>query len=73
MAPSQTSLSVTTLTQDLWVVQSGTGSLPGRRHVDPETLETEQALDEVFENIVLIDRDSTSPDDDWMPGEFDIA
>ncbi len=41
--------------------------------VDPETLETEQALDEVFENIVLIDRDSTSPDDDWMPGEFDIA
>ncbi len=41
--------------------------------VDPETLETEQALDEVFENIVLIDQDSTSPDDDWMPGEFDIA
>ncbi len=41
--------------------------------MDPETLETEQALDEVFENIVLIDRDSTSPDDDWMPGEFDIA
>ena len=23
--------------------------------MDPETLETEQALDEVFENIVLID------------------
>jgi hypothetical protein len=41
--------------------------------VDPETLETQQALDEAFENIVLIDQDSMSLDDDWMPGEFDIA
>ena len=73
MAPSQTSLSVTTLTQNLWVVQSGTGRFQEGGSVDPETLETEQALDEVFENIVLIDQDSTSPDDDWMPGEFDIA
>ena len=41
--------------------------------VDPETLETQQAVDEAFENIVLIDQDSTSLDDDWMSGEFDIA
>jgi hypothetical protein len=41
--------------------------------VDPETLETGQTLGEAFENILLIDLDSTSLDDDWMPGEFDIA
>ena len=41
--------------------------------MDPETLETQQALDEAFANIVLIDQDSMSLDDDWMPGEFDIA
>ena len=48
-------------------------SLGKEAAVDPETLETEQALDEAFENIVLMDQDSTSLDDDWMPGEFDIA
>ena len=41
--------------------------------MDPETLDTEQVLDKAFENIVLIDQDSTSLDDDWMSGEFDIA
>jgi len=41
--------------------------------VDPETLETEQTLDEAFENIVELDQDSSSLDDDWMPGEFDIG
>ena len=41
--------------------------------MDPETLEKEQALDEAFENIVLTEQDSTSLDDDWMPGEFDMA
>jgi hypothetical protein len=41
--------------------------------VDPKTLETERVLDDAFENIVLIDQDSTSLDDDWMPGEFDIS
>ena len=41
--------------------------------MDPETHETEQTLDEAFENIVVLDVDSTSLDDDWMAGEFDIA
>lgn len=41
--------------------------------MDPETLETVQTLDEAFENIVELDQDSSSLDDDWMPGEFDIA
>ena len=41
--------------------------------MNPETLETEQPLDEAFENIVLTDEDSTPVDDDWMPGEFDMA
>jgi len=41
--------------------------------LDPETLETGQTLDEAFENIVQPDQDSISVDDDWMPGEFDIA
>ena len=41
--------------------------------MDPETLETEQTLDEAFENIVELDQDLASLDDDWMPGEFDIV
>ncbi|MGZ6545507.1 MAG: hypothetical protein ACXVEI_09375 [Actinomycetota bacterium] len=41
--------------------------------MDPETLETEQSLDEAFENIIELDQDSTPLDDDWMPGEFDIV
>lgn len=41
--------------------------------LDPETLETGQTLDEAFENIVQTDQDSIAVDDDWMPGEFDIA
>jgi hypothetical protein len=41
--------------------------------VDPETLEKQQALDEAFANIVVIDQLSPDPEDDWMPGEFDIA
>ena len=38
--------------------------------MDPKTLDREQELDEAFENIVLLE--STEPDDDVMPGEFDI-
>ena len=38
--------------------------------MDPKTLVPEQALDEAFENIVLLE--STEPDDDVVPGEFDI-
>ena len=41
--------------------------------MDPETLEIQQTLDEAFENIVVIDELSPDPDDDWMPGEFDIT
>ena len=38
--------------------------------MDPKTLDREQVLDEAFENIVL--PESTEPDDDVVPGEFDI-
>lgn len=38
--------------------------------MDPKTLDREQALDEAFENIVV--PESTEPDDDVVPGEFDI-
>lgn len=40
--------------------------------VDPVTIETQQDLDESFENIVVLETLSP-PDDDWMPGEFDIS
>jgi hypothetical protein len=38
--------------------------------VDPETL-NEQTADEAFDEIVVLE--PIEPDDDWMPGEFDIA
>ncbi len=38
--------------------------------VDPVTLK-EQTDDEAFDNIVVLE--PIEPDDDWMPGEFDIA
>ena len=38
--------------------------------MDPETLK-EQTADEAFDNIVVME--PIEPDDDWMPGEFDIA
>ena len=38
--------------------------------MDPETLEAKLTLDEAFENVVL---EPPDPDDDWMPGEFDIT
>ena len=38
--------------------------------MDPKTFDPEQALVEAFENIVL--PESTEPDDDVVPGEFDI-
>jgi hypothetical protein len=41
--------------------------------VDPETLEAQDVLDEAFENIVVLAPLPPDPDDDWMPGEFDIA
>jgi len=49
--------------------------------MDPEAPSTEQDLDgasedaiaEAFENIVLREQIPRSWDDDWMPGEFDIA
>jgi len=33
----------------------------------------ERARSEPFESVVVIESDSTSSDDDWMAGEFDIA
>jgi hypothetical protein len=47
--------------------------LGGGRGVDPETVEIQQTLDEMFENIVVVDQLSPHPDDDWMPGEFDVT
>jgi hypothetical protein len=41
--------------------------------VDPETLEVQETLDEAFENVVVSDRPWPDPDEDWMPGEFDIV
>jgi hypothetical protein len=38
--------------------------------MDPKTLDREQALDEAFENVVVLE--ATESDDDVMPGEFDI-
>jgi hypothetical protein len=38
--------------------------------VDPETLDQEQALDEAFESMILLEW--IEPDDDVLPGEFDI-
>lgn len=40
--------------------------------MDPETVETQDTLDEAFENIVVLEPLPPAPDDDWMPGEFDI-
>jgi hypothetical protein len=39
--------------------------------MDPETIETRLVLDEAFENIVVLE--PSEPDDDWLPGEFDIT
>ena len=36
-------------------------------------METQQALDEAFENIIVLEPPSTDPDDDWRQGEFDIT
>ena len=36
-------------------------------------MEVQQALDESFENVLVLDAPSDDPDDDIMPGEFDIA
>jgi len=41
--------------------------------VDPETMEAQQALDEAFENIIVLEPLPPDPDDDWMQGEFDIT
>jgi hypothetical protein len=38
--------------------------------LDPKTLEKQEAVDE---NIVVLETLSPEPDEDWMPGEFDIA
>lgn len=38
----------------------------------PETIDEQKMLDEAFENIVVLEPLSPSPDDDWMPGEFDV-
>lgn len=40
--------------------------------MDPETIELQVAMDEAFQNIVMLDERSDPPDDDIMPGEFDI-
>jgi hypothetical protein len=49
--------------------------LGGRRQrVDSETMEMQRELDEAFDNVVVLEPPpSPSPDDDWMPGEFDIT
>jgi hypothetical protein len=44
-----------------------------RTKVDPETMEMQQALDEAFDDIVVLEPPPPCPDDDWMPGEFDIT
>ena len=55
----------------VWKRTLGSGSSFGEGgSMDPKTLDPEQALDEAFENIVLLE--STEPDDDVVPGEFDI-
>lgn len=41
--------------------------------VDPETPAAQQDLDEGFESIVVLEPLLPFGDDDWMPGEFDIA
>ena len=42
--------------------------------MDPETVDVAQALEEAFENIVVLEPRSTYPEDDLItPGEFDIA
>lgn len=41
--------------------------------MEPETIEEEQDLDEAFENVVLLGSGTAYPDDDIMPGGFDIA
>jgi hypothetical protein len=41
--------------------------------MEPETVETKKTLDEAFENIVVVEPLSPSPDDDWMPGELDVT
>jgi hypothetical protein len=48
-------------------------SLGDRRHVDPETKETQLVLDEAFENIVVLEPPPPDQDDDWMQGEFDTS
>ena len=40
--------------------------------MDPETIDLREALDEAFENVVILDVRSDPPDDEVMPGEFDI-
>ena len=42
--------------------------------MDPETIETEQAPEDAFGNIVVLEPRSSYPEDDLItPGEFDIA
>ena len=38
--------------------------------MDPKTLDPEQTADEAFDTIVALEQ--IEPDDDWMPGEFDL-
>lgn len=38
--------------------------------MDPKTLDQEQAADEAFDTIVVLE--PIESDDDWMPGEFDL-
>lgn len=40
--------------------------------MDPET-PAAQDLDEGFESVVVLEPLLPSADEDWMPGEFDIA
>ena len=41
--------------------------------MDPETMERRQELDEAFENVLVLEMATPYPDDDILPGEFDIA
>ncbi len=41
--------------------------------MDLETTEAQQDLDEAFENVLILGSGTSDPDDDIMPGEFDIA
>ena len=36
-------------------------------------MQMQQELDEAFDNIVVLEPPSPDPDDDWMPGEFDVT